>query len=373
MSPRPLPPFRLERWFARFEFSVEHHLSASDCESMSVGDLLALEPGAAERFQAHWLGYTESAGAPALRNAIATMYTTVGGEDVLVHTGAQEAIYLFMHAALRAGDHVVVHSPCYQSLAEVARTLGCEVTPWRAREEDGWRVDLDELAQILRPATRVVVVNTPHNPTGHLMSAADYHALHAMLEARGITLFSDEVYRESEYSAADRLPAACDVSASAVSLGVLSKTYGLAGLRIGWVATRNTALLQRMAELKDYTTICNSAPSEFLGEIALRHRATLAERNVALITANLALLDNFMARHAARFAWVKPKAGAIAFPRLREGDADTFCDRLVREAGVLLLPGSVYDAGAAQHLRIGFGRRGFAAGLQRLEEYLASA
>ena len=364
-----LPPFKLERYFARYEFAVRHLICASDCEAMTTGELLDLEAGAAEGFKNCWLGYTEAAGAPVLRREIARIYSTVDAGQVLVHTGAEEAILLFMQAALRPGDHLIVHWPCYQSLFEVARGLGCDVTFWKAREENGWGLDLNELKTLLRPATRVVVVNTPHNPTGYLMSAADQARLIETVRTHDLILFSDEVYRESEYDPACRLPAACDLDERSVSLGVLSKTYGLPGLRIGWIATRNRDLYRRMATLKDYTTICNSAPSEFLGALALRQREVLAARSQAIIQNNLALLDDFFARHARRFSWIRPQAGPIAFPRLEQEDAAAFCHRLVCEAGILLLPGTVYDY-PGNHFRIGFGRRNLPEALTALDEFI---
>jgi aspartate/methionine/tyrosine aminotransferase len=366
-----IPPFKLERYFARYEFDVEYVLCASDCESLAVQDLLALEPEAHERFSRHWLGYTESAGSPTLRQEISRTYTTISPQQVLVHAGAEEAIFLFMHAVLEPGDHLIVHWPCYQSLFQVASSIGCQVTRWEAREEAVWALDLDELRAHLRPSTQAIVVNTPHNPTGYLMSRADYVELHRIAEAHGALLFSDEVYRESEHHPEDRLPAGCDLGAHALSLGVTSKTYGLAGLRIGWIATHNAEVLRRMAALKDYTTICNSAPSEFLAELALRHREQLAARNVGIITHNLALLDDFFARYADRFAWQRPNAGPIAFPRLIGEDVETFCDALVREASVLLLPGTMYDD-TGNHFRIGFGRRNLSEALARLEAFLVA-
>jgi aspartate/methionine/tyrosine aminotransferase len=366
-----LPPFKLERYFAKYEFNVKYLLCSSDCQAMTIAELLALEPGSAEKFGSHWLGYTESQGSPTLRQAICGLYETMQVEDVLVHTGAGEAIFLFMHAALRAGDHVVVHWPCYQSLAEVARSIGCEVSTWKAREENAWALDLDELRKLLKPNTRAIILNTPHNPTGYLMSRVDFEAVHRLARGRDLLLFSDEVYRESEYDAAARLPAACDLGDHAVSLGVTSKTYGLAGLRIGWVATKNRKVYERMAALKDYTTICNSAPSEFLAEIAMRHRRELAGRNLGIIQRNLAVMDTFFARHADLFSWVRPQAGSMTFPRYLGGDAESFCDELVRKAGVLLLPGSVYDD-RADHFRLGLGRKNLPEAVARLEEFLES-
>lgn len=364
-----LPPFKLERYFARYEFNVEYTLCSSDCESVTIADLLALEPGASERFAGHWLGYTESPGALALRQEIARVYKTISPEQVLVHAGAEEAIFLFMHATLRAGDHLIVHAPCYQSLIEVAVSIGCEVTRWHARPENDWAPDLEELRGMILPHTRAIVVNTPHNPTGYLMTHADYLRLNEIAREHQLILFSDEVYRESEYDAGLRLPSACDLNPSAVSLGVMSKTYGLPGLRIGWIATHNHQVYEQMAALKDYTTICNSAPSEFLAELALRHRAVLAQRNVGIITHNLKLLDRFFAERRDQFSWVRPNSGPIAFPKLERDDADTFCHELVTRAGVLLLPGSLFDD-TGNHFRIGFGRKNMPEALARLESFL---
>jgi len=367
-----LPSFKLERYFARYEFNTEYLLCSSDCEAMTIAELLSLEPGAAEKFQTQWLGYTESQGDPALRQAVCGLYETMRPEDILIHSGAEEAIFLFMHAALEAGDHIVVHWPCYQSLAEVARSIGCEVALWRAREENGWALDPQELRGMIRPNTRAIVLNTPHNPTGYLMPRPVYESVHRLARENQLLLFSDEVYRESEYDPAARLPAACDLGDHAVSLGVTSKTYGLAGLRVGWIATANRAVRERMASLKDYTTICNSAPSEFLAGVALRNRQKLIDRNLGIIKYNLAVLDEFFERRSHLFSWVRPRAGSMAFPRYLGGSVESFCDDLVRRAAVLLLPGTMYDD-RAEHFRLGLGRRNLPEAIHRLEEFLEKA
>ncbi len=364
-----IAPFKLERYFAQYEFTTEYLLCSSDCESMTVGELLELELGAAEALGNQWLGYTESTGGMQLRKTIGGLYDSIAAEDVLVHAGAEEAIFLFMHAVLQTGDHVIVHWPCYQSLAEVARSIGCEVSHWRAKEDDNWRLDVQELETLLRPNTKAIILNTPHNPTGYLMPRDEFEAVSAIASEAGVLLFSDEVYRESEYDAADRLPAACDLGDHTVSLGVTSKTYGLAGLRIGWIATHNRQVYDRMAGLKDYTTICNSAASEFLAALALRHREVLVERNVGIIKANLDLVGAFIQRHADLFQWVAPRAGSMAFPHYLGGNIEAFCDKLVREAGVLLLPGSLYDE-HSNHFRIGLGRKNLPEALARLEDFI---
>jgi len=364
-----LKPFRLERYFAKHEFSAPYILCASDCESMALEELLAMEAGARDRFSSLWLGYTESLGHPELRQAIATLYEKVAADQALVHAGAEEAIFNFMNVMLKPGDHLIVHTPCYQSLGDVARGIGAEVTEWRAEPQNGWRLDLDDLKKSLTDRTKVVVVNLPHNPTGFLANSEFVRELSALSERQGFIVFSDEVYRGLELNPADRLPAMADVNARAVSLGVMSKTYGLAGLRVGWIATRNDALFQQMAAFKDYTTICTSAPSEFLATLALRHGDAIAQRNLEIIRENLDRLDRFFDAHADRFEWQRPRAGSIAFPLLRRGSVDVFCENLINKAGVLLLPGSLYgpDYNA---FRVGFGRRNLPEALEKFEDYL---
>ena len=366
-----IPAFKLERYFAKYEFTTEYLLSSSDCEAMSIQEILELEQGAAQRFNQHWLGYTESQGSPSLREEISRIYQDISPDQVLVHSGAEEAIFLFMQAYLESGDHIIVHWPCYQSLFQVAESIGCQVSYWVTEETSNWQLDFNELENLIQPNTRAIVINTPHNPTGFLLDQDSFRNLYPIVETHGLILFSDEVYRESEYDPLNRLPAACDLGDSAISLGVMSKTYGLAGLRIGWIATKDPDLYQKMAQLKDYTTICNSAPSEYLAEIALRNRERITRRNLSIIKTNIDLLETFFDKYKEIFNWVKPIAGPIAFPRLKTEDVETFCQRLVTEFGVLLLPGSVYDH-PDNHFRIGFGRRNMPEALNRFENFLNS-
>ena len=364
-----IPPFRLERYFARHEFTAEHLLCSSDCQSVTVADLFEMEPTASELLGRLWLGYGESLGHPVLREQIASLYERIDPRHVMVHTGAQEAIFSFMNVLLDPGDHIIVHAPGYQSLSEVAQAIGAQVTPWRARPDRGWSLDMDFLVDHLRADTKAVVINCPHNPTGHLMDRRSFEALVALSQERGFLIFSDEVYRGLEHDASERLPALCDVDERGVSLGVMSKSYGLAGLRIGWIATRNADLFGRMAAFKDYTTICNSAPSELLCSVALKHGDALIARNLGLIRDNLDLLDAFFERHPERFGWSRPKAGPIAFPKLLTGDVEAFCEHILATAGVLLLPGTVFGDGG-NHFRVGFGRAAMALGLEALQSAL---
>ncbi|SAK71695.1 transaminase [Caballeronia hypogeia] len=366
-----IKPFKLERYFAQHEFTAHHLLCSSDPESMSVGELLAFEPDSLDGLRDTWLGYTEYPGAPALRRELAALYENVGEQEIIVHTGAQEAIYSFMQTMLAPGDHMIVQMPGYQSHYSVAQSMGVKVSPWLAREEAGWAPDLDELASLVTPATRALVICAPHNPTGYLPSRDVFDAIVGFARKHRLWLFSDEVYRGLEHDPADRLSAACDVYERAISLGALSKTHGLAGLRLGWIATKSSQALERMSTFKDYLTISNSAPSEYLATIAVRHTEALLERNTSIARANLRLLDDFFARHSDRFEWHRPRAGTIGFVRLKHAHAARFCAELLEGTGVLLLPSMLVDHGDA-HVRLGFGRRNMPEVLAILEAYLAA-
>ncbi len=366
-----ISPFRIEQYYAVHEFTAPYMLSSSDAESVSIADLLALEPDAEERLQQQRLGYTESTGAPELREAIAAIYETAETDDVLVVAAAEEAIFLAYHALLEPGAHVVVETPGYESALTVARSTGAEVTEWRHVAADGWAHDLDALEQALRPNTRLVYVNTPHNPTGRLMERGTLQRIVELCAERGAWLLCDEVYRELEHDPADRLPAACDLYDRALSLGSMSKTYGLPGLRLGWLASHDRDALRRIVDLKHYTTICSSAPSELLSALALRHRAVLADRNRLLALDNLRLLDAFFERHPDDLSWTRPAASPIGFARVcGVEDTTRYCEALVADTGVLVLPGEVYDEPG--HVRIGFGRANMPEALARFEDWVTS-
>lgn len=365
-----IAPFRLERFFARYEFKAPYMLASSDCESLSVSELLAFEPEMKASLDELWLGYTETMGHPELRQAVTQLYETITPAQILVHTGAEEAIFTFLAGLFSAGDHLIVHCPGYQSHVSVAEALGCDVTRWMTREDEKWALDLDFLKDKIRPETKAVITNTPHNPTGYHMDRTVQQQLMQIASDHDLLLFSDEVYRGLEYDLTDRLPAACDLYDNAISLGVMSKTYGLAGLRIGWVATRNPKVLESMLAVKDYTTICNSAPSELLATLALRHRDKVAARNLSIIRENLGLVSEFFDRHGDIFDWVPPRAGPIAFPRLKlERSIDEFCLELVEQEGVMLVPGSNFDDDQ-NHFRIGFGRKNMPEALDRFEHFV---
>ncbi|MCP4155388.1 MAG: aminotransferase class I/II-fold pyridoxal phosphate-dependent enzyme [bacterium] len=362
--------FKLERFFARYEFNTPYSLCSSDCETISVRELFGMEKDAGEKFMDLRLGYTESQGDPSLREGISSLYLNTRPDEFIVFSGAEEGIFIFMNSLLEKGDSIIVQSPCYQSLYEVAVSTGCSVVEWPLAPDNNWSPDLDRLKQSITKNTRAIVINFPHNPSGGFASKEQLAAIVQIAREHDLFLFSDEVYRGLEYDEANRLPAVCDIYEKGVSLGVMSKSFGLAGLRIGWVGTKDKALLNKIAAYKDYTTICNSAPSEFLATIALKHHDLLVKRNLEIIKKNLEHLDRFFQRFGHLVEWVKPKAGPVTFPLLKmDMDVESFCLDVIDKKGVLLLPGNLYNW-TGNHFRMGFGRENMPEALELFSEYL---
>ena len=356
----------------RYEFRAKYLLSSSDAESQTIAELLALEPGAHDAFLKHWCGYTESPGAPWLREVLAGIYKQIHPDQLIVISAAEEAIFLFYHALLTPKDHAIVETPCYESALTLPASTGAAVSQWRRKPVDSWSHDLAELESLIRPNTRAIYINSPHNPTGLVMPPHIFRGVLDLAARYDLYVFSDEVYRELEHDPGTRLPAACDLYDRALSLGSVSKSYGLPGLRLGWLASHDRAFLQKIVSLKHYTTICSSAPSEFLTALAFRHRQKLIDRNLQIVLRNLRQLSAFLARHPDLFEWTPPNAGTIGFARFKpQKDVDAFCEQLVQEAGILLLPGSIFDQ--PRHIRFGYGRRSMSESLAQLESWLVTA
>ena len=378
MPGRAMRDFALEVHFSKWEFAARYNLAGSDGENMTLAELLALatdEDRAA--FDNVRLGYTETYGAPALRAAIAATYETVAPDDLVCFAGAEEAIYAAMHVLLAAGDHAVVIVPNYQAAETIPLGI-CDVSGVPLEIGRGWDLDVGRLEAALRPNTRLVSINFPNNPTGKIIPRPSFDAIVDICRRRRIWLFSDEVYRLLERDPGLRLPQAVDVYERAVSLNVMSKAYGLPGLRIGWLACKDRALLGRFERFKHFLSICNAAPSEVLARIALKARARILARNVAVVRDNLAVLGAFFAEFPHLFDWREPEGSCVSFIRYKGAEGvEAFTSRLVEDCGVLLLPASVFRSELApvpsDCLRIGFGRSHVPAGIEVLRDFLRRA
>lgn len=365
------PEFKLETYLAAREFTAPYNLCASDLESHTMEEIVRM---ADQETLCLWkelgLHYTEPKGYPLLRQEIAKGYGIHFDQDnVLCFAGAEEGIYSMVHALLCEDDHAIVITPCYQSLESLPASI-CSVTAIPLEYQTTWELDLNRVADAITDRTKLIVINFPHNPTGALISVEIQQALIELARQHDIWIFSDEVYRLLELSPEDRIPPIASVYEKGMSLGVMSKSYGLAGLRIGWITCQDKQLLADMNEVKHYLSICNSAPSEILALMALRAGDQILSRNHTLMQNNLALLDRFFDEHSQLFEWVRPKGGCIGYPLLKSDESvEQFADRLLEQMGVLVLPGSVYDH-PGNHFRISFGRRTMPESLARLHTFL---
>ena len=367
-----IAPFRLERYFAQYEFKVKYLLSPSDCESLAMAELVSMAaPASLELWQGLRLRYTESQGHPLLRGEVARLYQHISPGNIII-AAPEEAIFIAMQTLLKPGDQVVAIAPAYQSLHEIARSIGCELINWNLTPgpHATWRLDLDQLKDSLTTRTRMLVINFPHNPTGHMLTCNDLDSVIQLARKHGLYLFSDEMYRLLEYEPATRLPAVCDLYEKGISLSGLSKSFALPGLRIGWLATQESALMESWLSFKDYTTICNSAPGEILAIIALQNKERIIRRNLDIIHENIVNAEQFFGRHAQHFSWFSPKAGSVAFPKwLGDLPVEQFCQDVFEKQGVMIVPGSLFGF-HGNHFRVGLGRRNLPAALAHVGEYL---
>lgn len=366
-----LSPFLLERYFAKYEFKARYLLSSSDCESLSQQEVVTMADSTTRKL---WedlkLSYTESPGHSLLRREIANLYKSIWPDDVLVVI-PEEGIFIAMNTLLHSGDHAIILSPCYQSLYQVAAGTGAEISRWML-ETDGvrWKLDPGFLERTIRPNTKLIIINLPHNPTGFHPDAETFDRIVDIAREKKIALFSDEMYRFAEYREEDRRPSVADIYERGITLGGLSKSFCLPGLRIGWLATKDRGLLEQFQRVKDYTTICASAPSEILGIIALRAKDRILDRTHSIIRANVDHADRFFAQHYRHFEWIRPQASPVAFPRLKGTDAvESFCEKLVEKKSVMLVPGFLFEF-PGNHFRLGLGKRNFPEAISVLGEFL---
>ncbi|MDP4221980.1 MAG: aminotransferase class I/II-fold pyridoxal phosphate-dependent enzyme [Bacteroidota bacterium] len=363
--------FRLECYFAKYEFSAKYLLSSSDCESLKLGDLLQM---ADQECMALWddlkLGYTDSKGHPLLRNEISKLYRKIKPEDIIV-LAPEEGIFVAMNSILDRGDHVISIEPAYQSLAEIPESLGCAVTRWPVSLNDNkWSIDTSYLQNAIRSNTKLIIINFPHNPTGFIPDPGEFKTIAGLAVNNDIFLFSDEMYRYLEFSESRRYESAADIFSNGISLSGLSKSFGLPGLRTGWLATRNKTVMEKIRRFRYYTTICGSAPGEILSIIALRNKDRIISRNLDLVRKNVQIAKMLFNKHNGLLNWIEPQGGSIAFPHLNEKiHADEFCRKLIDLKSVLLLPASIFNF-PGNHFRIGLGRINFPQALNVFESFI---
>lgn len=373
-----MEPFALERWMTKYETRVQYDIAESGICPLSTSDLLDLLPSAdrdaaLDRLLSIRLGYSEACGTAELRALLASTYENCAPENILVTTGAIEANFLLFNVLLEPGDHVVACYPAYQQLYSVPRGIGCDVSLWKAREDgDGFRFDLDELEKLVTRKTRLIVVNTPHNPTGAMPSEADLARIYALAESAGAMILCDEAYRWLTVPGGDTFaPPMFNRGPRGISVGTLSKPFGLPGLRIGWLAAHGD-LAERCWGMRDYVSLSPGKLSDALGVLAFTHREKIFQRNCAIVGANLAAANAWFARHEGLLSWRPPVGGLLALLRYRlDVPSLELANHLAERYSVMLAPGSAF--GFEHRLRIGLGQDPpvFAAGLARASSCFA--
>jgi aspartate/methionine/tyrosine aminotransferase len=364
-----LKPFLLDAWLDQYEHDIEFNLAASTGPTWTVNDILALaDEETSDRFLNHNLVYSRPAGADSLREAIAEMQE-VPVEAVQVVTGASEALVALMWLAAEPGANVIIPLPGFTTFSALPESLGVEVRFYRVRRENGFAIDPDEIKRLADSKTKLILVNSPHNPTGATISDEEMEALHEFAAERGIQLVSDEVYHPiyhgRQTKSAARLPHATVISD-------LSKAFSIAGVRTGWMIEHDPQRRQQYWTARAYFSICNNTSGEILSEIAIRKRDLVLGKTQEVATQNLNLLNRFMADHRDLLGWISPQGGMTAFPWLASGENDRpFC-QAAADRGILLAPGDCFDT--PSHFRLGFAAAGddFANALDRLGELVKS-
>src|ERR1700752_4751754 len=344
-----LKPFLLDAWLDQYEHDMEFNLAASTGPVWTVNDILALaDDETPPRFLNHNLVYSRPAGADSLREAIAEMQR-VPVESVQVVTGASEALVALMWLAAEPGANVIIPLPGFTTFSALPESLGLEMRFYRVRRENGFRIDIDEIKRLADSRTKLILVNSPHNPTGATISDSDMESLDDFAAQRRIQLVSDEVYHPiyhgRETKSAARLKHATVISD-------LSKAFSLAGVRTGWMIEHDPERQKQYWNARAYFSISSSTTGEILSEVAIRNRGIILKKAQDAATRNLAQLDRFIDEHRDTLGWIRPQGGMTAFPWLVSGEnARPFC-QAATERGLLFAPGDCF--GAPQDFRLAF-------------------
>ena len=364
-----LKPFLLDMWLDAYEHGIEFNLAASTGPSWTLNEILGLaSEEERELFLNHKLVYGRPGGAEGLRAAIADMQQ-VDVDKVQVVTGASEALLILMWLAAEPGANVVLPRPGFTTFSALPESLRIETRYYAVRKENGFAIDVEEIKKLTDRNTKLVLINSPHNPTGATIGDADLDSLHEHTSSRGIQLVSDEVYHpiyhgESTKSAA-RLP-------NATVIHDFSKAFPLSGVRTGWMIEHDPERLKRYWNARAYFSITNNTAGEMLAEIAMRHRDIVLGKTQKIASENLRQLHAFMSEHRETIGWIPPRGGMTAFPWLLSGEnSRAFC-QAAAERGILLAPGDCFEA--PSHFRLGFAAisEKFPEALNRLGELITS-
>ena len=350
--------------------AADLNISASASEPLTQDELLAFEPSAGERFNETVLTYPRRHAELELLDTIGARYQSIGPDGLLPTSGVDEALGMLFLSLVEAGDQVVVLTPCYPPHLMLPAWRGAETVRWQARAENNWVPDLDELRRLTEKPTRLVITTFPQNPTGFMPDDGFNAELLDIISASGALLIADEIYAGLPRGTRAGLSDLADRHDRVISLHGLSKTMGLPGLRLGWMAARDPAVLEPIRAVRTLFNAYVPPPIDFLANLALRHAEAILDRNTAILEAGKQAAAGFMARHGNLFEWTEPSAGVLSFPRWTgPGGTSALSQRLLSEAKLVCAPSLCFDAGD-QHFRVGLARRTLPEALDRLDTFL---
>lgn len=349
--------FKVERWLNTYENDADYEMAETDTKSFTLKELMELGnfKNLEEQLFSIKLGYNPTTGSEKLKETVASLYQhNARTENVLITTGAIEADYHIINSLVNKGDTVIVQFPTYQALYSTAEARGAKVKYWQMKPENGYELDIDKLKELIDEKTKLVVLNIPNNPTGAVISEVQLKTIMKWAEEQDFYVLCDEVYHELELIKGVVPPYGRSLSKKAVSVGSMSKAYGLSGLRLGWIVGPKE-IVQKCWEGKDYTTISNTPLSDFLATFALINREKIMQRNLAIARKNFKTLLMWFKKHEYFFDYIMPKVGVLCFPKLKNIplSSEELCKRVFNEKKLLLVPGECFDMPG--HLRIGFG------------------
>lgn len=367
-----IKPFGVEMWMNEFETRCELNLAETCVDSITLGQLVEMagkHNSLLDELMPMRLGYGDIEGSPRLKTAIASLYDRQKPENVLVCHGTIGANALVHQALVSRGDHVIAVVPTYQQHYSIPESIGAEVTPLKLRMENGFLPDLAELRTLVRPDTRMIAINNPNNPTGALMDAAMLSEIAAVARGVGAWVLCDEVYRGTDQAGGGFTASMADLYEKGISTAGMSKTYSLAGLRLGWIAAPKEVLDAAMIH-RDYNTISVGRLDDYFAALALENRDKVLARAHRITRDNLRILADWIA-HEPTIDWVRPKSGTTAFLKydLPLSSRD-FCIKLLEEEGVMFTPGSAMEMEG--FLRIGYAcpTETLKTGLERVSRFL---
>lgn len=356
--------FETEAFFEKYEFSRPYLLSPSDCETITISELIALGGGDNQEFLNLRLGYTEATGSLELREHISTLYSSTSPDQIITLGAPVEGIYLTLQTLISSNDHVIIQTPAYDALINTPLMKTNDVSYWEMIEgDDNWSLNFDALEKLVKPNSKLLVINFPHNPTGFLPTASELKRLASFANDHGLWIFSDEMYKGLELFDHQELPSMSDLYDKSITLRGLSKTIGLPGLRLGWLTVKDKPLFTSIVNYKYYTTLCATKASEYLGIMGLKAFKKIAKKNVSVIESNIEFAAGEFKKMSSDFKWFKPMAASVSVVKTLKQPAEALCIELAEKHGIVLLP-SKYMGLKDNFFRIGLGRANFKEGMR---------